>query len=91
MRHSGECNNLIYRSLPVLSLLKECTKKKKPTHLRSKHVIPVVDEDPAHPPAGDQPPFSQAAAGKDGNVAAQRRHGGTVATWENLRTGAGTK
>ncbi len=50
-----------------------------------------MDEDPSHPPTGDQPAFSQATAGKDGNITAKRRRGRATATWENLRTGAGTK
>lgn len=60
-------------------------------HLRSKYVIPVVDEDPSHPPARDQPAFSQATARQDGNVAAERRHGGRAAARENLQTRAANK
>lgn len=82
----GECNSNLTESSYSLSV-----KRRNPTYLGSKYIIPVMDEDPSHPPAGDQPALSQAAAGKDGNVTAERRHGGTTATWENLRTGAGTK
>lgn len=54
------------------------------TYRRSKHVIPVVDEDPSHPPSGDQPAFSQTTAGEYGDIAAERRHGRTTAAWEDL-------
>jgi len=60
--------------------------KKKTTYLGSKYIIPVMDEDPSHPPAWDQPALSQTPAGEDGNVTAERRHGRTAATWENLWT-----
>lgn len=43
-----------------------------------------MDEDPSHPPTGNQPAFSQAATGKDWNVAAERSHGRTITTWEDL-------
>lgn len=50
-----------------------------------------MDEDPSHPPTRDQPAFSQAATGKDGNVTAERRNGRTTATWENLKAVEGIK
>lgn len=43
-----------------------------------------MDEDPSHPPTGNQPAFGQAAAGKDRNVAAERSHGRTITTWKDL-------
>lgn len=60
-------------------------------YLRSKYLIPVMDLDPSQPPARHQPAFSQATAGKDGNITAERRHGRTTATWENLKMGAEIK
>lgn len=54
------------------------------TYRRSKHVIPVVDKDPSHPPSGDQPAFSQTTAGEYGDIAAERRQGRTTAAWEDL-------
>lgn len=54
------------------------------TYRGAKHVIPVVDEDPAHPPSGDQPAFSQTTAGEYGDIAAERRQGRTTAAWEDL-------
>lgn len=43
-----------------------------------------MDEDPSHPPTRNQPAFSQAATGKDWNVAAERSRGRTITTWEDL-------
>lgn len=60
----------------------------KKAYLRSKYIIPVMDEDPPHPPTRDQPAFGQATARKDRNITAKRRHRRTTAAWENLKTGA---
>lgn len=44
-------------------------------HLIPKDVSPVVDKDPAHPPAGHQPALGQAPTGQDGHTGAERRDG----------------
>lgn len=72
----------IYWCLPVLPLLNECAKK--PTYLRSKYVVPVMDEDPSQPPSRDQPAFSQATAAEDWHITADRCNGRTTATREDL-------
>lgn len=45
-----------------------------------------MDKDPSHPPTRDQPAFSQATTGQDGNVTAERCHGRTTAAGKNLKT-----
>lgn len=75
---------VIYWTPPSYSLSVERMHRKKPTYLGSKYIIPVMDEDPSHPPAGDQPAFGQATAGEDWNITAERCHGWTTATWEDL-------
>lgn len=56
----------------------------KAAYRRSEHVIPVVDEDPSHPPSGDQPAFRQTPAGEHGHVTAERCQGRRAAAWEVL-------
>ena len=36
-----------------------------PPDLLIEHVVPVIDDDPAQPPAGDQEPLGEAGAGED--------------------------
>lgn len=60
--------------------------KTRVVYLGSKYVIPVMDEDPPHPPSRNKPAFGQATTGKDGNVTAEGCQGSTVASWEYLRT-----
>lgn len=43
-----------------------------------------MNEDPSHPPTGNQPALGQAAAGKDRNAAAEGSQGWAVAAWEDL-------
>ena len=48
-----------------------------------KHLVPVVDNDPADPPAGHQEPLCEAAAGQDGHGGGEGGDGDVRLTWEH--------
>ncbi len=49
-----------------------CYKWEANTYSGSKNIITIVDEDPAHPPARNQPALGKTTAGQDGHVTAER-------------------
>lgn len=55
------------------------------SHLITKNVSSVMDEDPAQPPARNQPALSQPSTGQDGDIAAERGQRLKLGIWEHLR------
>ncbi len=49
-----------------------CYRWEANTYSGSKNVITIMDEDPAHPPARNQPALGKTTTGQDGNVTAER-------------------
>ena len=41
------------------------------SHLIAKNIPSVMDKDPAHPPARNQPALGQPSTGQDGDIAAE--------------------